>query len=184
MSQLRVNSVTDASGTGSTYAPGHVVQVKTIRTDARVTFASNNSGNGTTITQLNLSITPKSANSKLIIQWMINGEIGNDHSFVIHKDGSLITTAGETGYNSEAGNVRWSGVVTTAYDVDNSTTPSNYFIQYDCIAGSTAPQVFAPAIRSAGPSNSTFFLNRTIETTGADAREAMISNGVIWEIAQ
>lgn len=184
MSQLKVSSVTDLSGAGSTYAPGHVVQVQTVRSDARVTFASNNSGNGTTITDLNLSITPKSVNSKLVIQWMINGEIGNDHSFVIHKDGSLITTAGEAGYNSEAGNIRWSGVVTAAYDVDNSTTPSNYYIQYHCIAGSTAPMVFAPAVRSAGASNSTFFLNRTIETLGADAREVMISTGTVMEIAQ
>lgn len=184
MSTLRASNIQDLGGVNQLVKPGMVVQVQTIRSDARVTFASNNSGNGTTITQLNLSITPKSANSKLIMQWMVNGEIGNDHSFVLHKDGALITTAGETGYNSEAGNVRWSGIVTTAYDIDNSTTPSNYFIQYDCIAGSTAPMVFAPAVRSAGPSNSTFFLNRTIETTGADAREAMISNGVIMEIAQ
>lgn len=184
MSQLRVSSVTDISGTGPFYSPGHVVQVQTVRTDSRTTFASNNSGDGITMTPLNLSITPKFANSKLIMQWMVNGEIGNDHSFLIHKDGALITTAGETGYNSEAGNVRWSGIVTAAYDVDNSTTPSNYFIQYDCIAGSTAPMVFAPAVRSAGPSNATFFLNRTIDTIGSDARENMISNGTIWEIAQ
>jgi hypothetical protein len=184
MSQLRVSSVTDLSGAGPFYSPGHVVQVQTIRSDSRTTIASNNSGNGTTITQLNLSITPKFANSKLIMQWMINAESNHDTVFLIHKDGSLITTAGATGYNSEAGNVRWSGVAAGAWDNDNSTTPSNYFIQYDCIAGSTSPQVFAPATRASYGTSQTLFLNRTASSTGADSNEATISNGTIWEIAQ
>jgi hypothetical protein len=184
MSQLRVSSVTDLSGTGPVYTPGTVVQVQTIRSDSRTTIASNNSGNGTTITQLNLSITPKFANSKLIMQWMLNGEVGNDAVFLIHKDGSLITTAGATGYNSEAGNVRHSGVVSAAYDVDTATTPSNYFIQYECISGSTTSQVFAPATRASGASNTTLYLNRTVNSTGSDTNESTISNGTIWEIAQ
>jgi hypothetical protein len=184
MSQLRVSSVTDLSGTGSVYTPGHVVQVQTVRSDSRTTISSNNSGNGTTITQLNLSITPKFANSKLIMQWMINGEHHQDNLFLIHKDGSLITNSGEQGYNSESGNVRWSGIASGFYDQNESTTPSNWFIQYECIAGSTATQVFAPATRSSTGTNFTFYLNRTFASTGADANETMISNGTIWEIAQ
>jgi hypothetical protein len=184
VSQLRVSSVTNLSGTGYIYAPGTVVQVQTVRSDSRTTIASNNSGNGTTITQLNLSITPKFANSKLIMQWMLNGEGGHDAVFLIHKDGSLITTAGATGYNSEGGNSRWSGVVAVAYDVDNSTTQSNYFIQYECLSGSTATQVFAPATRASGGTSTTFYLNRTVASAGADTQEATISNGTIWEIAQ
>jgi hypothetical protein len=102
----------------------------------------------------------------------------------LNKDGSLITTAGATGYNSEGGNARWSGVVSAVYDVDNSTTAGNYFIQYECLSGSTAAQVFAPATRASGGSNTTLHLNRTITSTGADTQEALISNGTIWEIAQ
>ncbi len=184
MSQLRVSSVTNLSGTGYIYAPGTVVQVQTVRSDSRTTIASNNSGNGTTITQLNLSITPKFANSKLIMQWMLNGEITQDSVFLIHKDGSLITTAGATGYNSEAGNVRWSGVVSAVWDNDQSTTQGNYFIQYECLSGSTAAQVFAPATRASGATNTTLYLNRTISSTGSDTNESTISNGTIWEIAQ
>jgi hypothetical protein len=184
MSQLRVSSVTDISGTGPFYSPGHVVQVQTVRSDARVTFASNNSGDGTTITQLNLSITPKFANSKLIMQWMINAEVFHDTVFLIHKNGSLITTTGATGYNSEAGNVRWSGIASAAYDNDTATTPSNYFIQYECISGSTVAQTFAPATRSTVSTNQILYLNRTVNSTGGDFLEAMVSNGTIWEIAQ
>lgn len=184
MSTLRASNLQDLGGVNQLIKPGMVVQVQTIRSDSRTTIASNNSGDGITITQLNLSITPKFANSKLIMQWMLNGEIGNDAVFLIHKNGSLITTAGATGYNSESGNVRWSGVVSAAYDADTSTTPSNYFIQYECVSGSTTTQVFAPATRASGGSNTTLYLNRTVRSTGQDIDEVMISTGIIWEIAQ
>jgi hypothetical protein len=184
MSTLRASNIEDLGGVNQLVRPGTVVQVQTVRSDSRTTIASNNSGDGTTITQLNLSITPKFANSKLIMQWMINAEGNHDTVFLIHKNGSLITTAGATGYNAESGNVRWSGVAAGAWDNDNSTTPSNYFIQYECIAGSTSPQVFAPATRASYGTSQTLFLNRTVRSTGQDNDETMISNGTIWEIAQ
>ena len=182
---LTVNSNVISIPVGHTlYAPGSVVQVQTVRSDSRTTIASNNSGNGTTITQLNLTITPKFANSKLIMQWMINGEANHDSVFLIHKDGSLITTAGATGYNAESGNVRWSGFATGAYDNDTSSTPSNWFIQYECISGSTIAQIFAPATRSSISTSHTFFLNRAAASTGTDGQETSVSTGIIWEIAQ
>ena len=182
---LTVNNNVISIPVGHTlYAPGSVVQVQTVRSDSRITISSNNSGDGTTITQLNLSITPKFANSKLIMQWMINGEHHQDNIFLIHKNGSLITTAGATGYNAESGNVRWSGIAAGFYDQNESSTPSNWFIQYECISGSTATQVFAPATRASGATNYTFYLNRTYTNTGSDTAETLVSNGIIWEIAQ
>lgn len=178
------DTVANASASGQFYYPGSVVQVKTVRSDSRTTISSNNSGNGTTITQLNLTITPKFANSLLVMQWMINGEHHNDNVFLIHKNGSLITTAGEQGYNSESGNVRWSGIASAFYDQNDSTTPSNWFIQYFAIAGSTSSTTFAPATKSSSSGNYTFYLNRTFAGTGQDAYETMVSTGTIWEIAQ
>ena len=178
------NTVANASASGQFYYPGSVVQVQTVRSDSRTTIASNYPGDGTTITQLNLSITPKFANSKLIMQWMITGELNHDNVFLIHKNGSLITTAGETGYNSESGNERWSGFAPAYYDNDTSSTPSTWFIQYHCISGSTAAQTFAPAVRSSLTSSFTFFLNRPSISTGANGQETSVSTGTIWEIAQ
>jgi hypothetical protein len=177
------NVITVPSG-HQLYAPGSVVQVQTIRSDARVTMSSNPSGNGTTITQLGVSITPKFANSKLIVQWMINCEIQENNVFLVHKNGELIITSGETGYNSEAGNVRYSGVASAAYDTDSDSTMSSFFIQYFCTSGSTGTQVFAPAVRSANANTSTLALNRTLGTLGSDNRENTISTGTVWEIAQ
>jgi len=177
------NVITLASGS-QIVQPGSVLQVKTVRSDSRTTISSNNSGNGTTITQLNLTITPKFSNSLLVMQWMINGEHHQDNVFLIHKNGSLITTAGEAGYNEESGNSRWSGFASAFYDQNESSTPSNWFIQYSCIAGATTSTTFAPATRGSSGSSYTFYLNRTFGNTGSDAQETMVSTGTIWEIAQ
>jgi hypothetical protein len=178
------NTVATASATGQFYYPGSVVQVQTVRSDARTTISSANSGNGVTITQLNLSITPKFANSRLIMQWMMNIEVANNTVFLIHRNGALITTTNETGYNSEAGNARWSGFASMDYDNNDSSTPSNIFLQYSCISGSTEPQTYAPAPRASDAVSATLYLNRTVSFAGQDAYENMVSTGTIWEIAQ
>ena len=182
---LTVNSNTITIPAGhKLYAPGSVVQVQKVRTEARTTYAAPNSGNGTTVTDLNLTITPKFSNSLLIIQWMFNGELHHDSVILIHKNGSLITTAGETGYNATAGNSRWSGFSFAPYETDQDSTPQNMFIQYFSTAGSTSSMTFAPAVRSSVGTAYTFFLNRTAGSAGADAYEVSVSTGTIWEIAQ
>jgi hypothetical protein len=64
MSQLRVNTITNAGGTGSTYAPGHVVQVlQAIKTNVFTTSSSSY----VDIPGLTITITPKSVNSKFLL---------------------------------------------------------------------------------------------------------------------
>lgn len=165
------------------YAPGSVLQTVYARTDTRTTYSSPNSGNGTTITDLNITITPKLATSRLIMQWMINGELHQDNVILIHKNGSLITDAGATGYNSSLGNIRSSGYASGFYDQNEDSTPSNWFIQYSIIAGSTSSMTFAPAVRSSSSGNYTFAINRTLNGSTGEANESMVSTGTIWEIA-
>jgi hypothetical protein len=71
MSQLRVNTITDAGGTGSTYAPGHVVQVVSVTKTDPFTMSSTTF---TDVTGLSLSITPKSANSKILVAVNLSGQ--------------------------------------------------------------------------------------------------------------
>jgi hypothetical protein len=167
-----------------TYPPDSVVQVKYIRTDLRTTYSSGTSGNGTTVAALNLTIVPKYANSLLLMQWMINGELHQDNVFLIHKDGAVITTATYEGYNNVLGNIRSSGVMSAFYDQNEDSTPSNWFLQYLVPAASVASAVYAPAVRSSSTSAFTFALNRTINGSTGDAHESHISTGTIWEIAQ
>lgn len=167
-----------------TNPPDSIVQVKYLRTDTRTTYASSTSGNGTTVTALNLTITPKYANSILLMQWMINGEIHQDNVFLVHRDGSLVTTASYEGYNSAAGNNRYSGVMAGFYDQNEDSTPSNWFLQYAMPANAATSTTFAPAVRSSSATAYTFALNRTLSGTLGDSHESMVSTGTIWEIAQ
>lgn len=181
MSTLRTNQILSTSGKPLLNSSGSVVQTIYMRSDARSTYASATTGNGTTITDLNMSITPTNANSRIICQWMINGEFHQDNVFLIHRDGELITTAGEEGRNSIS-NSRWVGYAAAFYDQNESSTPSNWVIMYSQIAGSTASRTYAPAVRSSSGTAYTFFLNRTVASTGADAFENMVSSGVIYEV--
>lgn len=188
MSILRVNEITTRSGTGNIiipegntlYAPGMVIQTLFVRTDERNTYSSTNSGNGTSISALNLTITPKIANSMILCQWMVNGELHQDNTFLIWKNGALASD----GYNQQSGNVRYSGYAAAFYDQNESSTPSNWKIMYSDTPGSTSPQTYGLACRSSSATNYTFYLNRTVSSTGADSNENLVSVGIIQEIAQ
>jgi hypothetical protein len=166
------------------YAPDSLIQTVTIRSDLRTTYSSPTSGNGTRVTALNISIAPKKASSLLLITWMINGEMHQDNVFTIHQGTSLITTSGFEGFNNQAGNVRWSGVSSAFYDRDESSTPSNWFIQYAVPAINTTSRTYAPAVRSAGGTAFTFALNRTLNGATSDSFESMVSTGMVMEIMQ
>jgi hypothetical protein len=177
------NIISLASGT-QIYEPNTIIQTLTVRSDLRTTYASPITGNGTTIAALNTTITPKRASSLLLITWMINGEMHHDNVFTIHQDNALITTTGFQGFNSEAGNVRWSGIASAFYDRNEDSTPSNWIIQYAISAGSTTSRTYAPAVRSSTGTAYTFAFNRTINGSIGDSHESMVSTGMIMEIAQ
>jgi len=193
MSQLLTNSITgkaaanwaiDVAANSYLYSPGLILQTVYVRTDTQTTYSSPGSGNGTAIAALNISITPKRSDSLLLCTWMINGEIGENNVFLVHRDGALITTAGYEAYNSVVGNQRWSGIMSAFYDNDQSTTLSNWCLQYAVPAGSTVAAVYAPAIRAANATAQTFFLNRCVSGAGSDNVEIAVSTGMIQEIAQ
>lgn len=192
MSRVSVSSLASPSGgaivvNDKLFSPGMVVQIIYARSDARTSYSAAVTGDGTTMTDLNLTITPKFATSMLIMQWMINGEASTalwDVSFLVHKNGSLITQPGYESYNTQAGNIRWSGVTTGMYDNNSDSTMANMFIQYGIIAGSINTQTFAPAVRSSNSTAKNFLLNRCAGNAGADNFEVAISTGVIWEVSQ
>lgn len=171
--------------------PGTILQTVFVRTDRQFIYNAtsyNNGGSngGTPIGELGLTITPKSANSLLLVRWMINGEMQHDTVFTINRDGALVTTAGYQGYNTQAGNAPWSGIITGKYDRnDVNSTPQNWFLQYWVPAGSTNITTLYPAVRSSTyGSNQTLYLNRTAGSAGQDSYEVSVSTGYIMEIAQ
>lgn len=179
---VTAGSIAPATGnqitvSGRLIQQGTVIQTVYTGTSVRTTYAANNSGNGTVITQLNLTITPTRSDSTIWCRWTVFYELHHDTGFVVQRDGSLI------GYNVYRGNVRWSNILTPAYDNDYSSTPQQSTINWFDPAGSTAARTYQLAVRSAGTGNFTFGLNRTLGSAGVDGHEVGVSWGWAREIS-
>lgn len=182
MSTLITDKIVNTDNVDILRSTGNIVQIARVRYDARPTWSAPNSGNGTTLTSLNITITPKRAANRLIMRWNLYGEINNNAVFLVHRDGALITTAGEEGYNNTAGNSRWSGFTPQIYDQNDSSTANVITILYSQIAGSTSARTYAPAVRSSEGTNYTYYQNRTISSSGQSSYEAGVSFGIIYEV--
>jgi hypothetical protein len=95
MSQLKVSSVTDLSGTGPTYATGHVVQVvQAVKTDTMATTMSSQTGTPTTsntVFLMSSAITPKLSNSKILVTTNIRYVgVGSTPTLVLFRDSTPI----------------------------------------------------------------------------------------------
>lgn len=179
---LTVGGLAPATGTQLTVnngliQAGTIVQWVQASTSVRATYAASPSGDGTAITQLNLTITPKRADSVIWLRWTTFYEMQNDCGFVVHKNGTLI------GYNTYRGNVRWSNILTPPYDGDNSTTPQQSTINWFDPAGNTTARTYSLAVRSSSSGSHTFNLNRTFASAGTDGQEVGHSWGWAREIA-
>jgi len=170
---------------GMTYdsmAAGSVIQVVTVRSDDLVTYSGANNYH---LTPLNITIVPKYANSKLIIQFNFSGEGSHNQTLKVTKDGNtVITTSGEESYNANSGNQRWSGARAIAYDNDTSSTPSDMSFMYQCISGSTASRVYSVQVRTASSTNQTFSLNRTGNGSMTNNNETSMAFVTATEIKQ
>jgi len=179
---VTTGSIAPASGnqitvTGRLIQQGTVIQTVYTGTSVRTTYAANNSGNGTVVTQLNLTITPIRADSVIWLRWTVFYEMHQDTGFVVQRDGSLI------GYNVYRGNVRWSNILTPAYEGDYSTTPQQNTINWFDPAGSTSARTYQLAVRSTSSANYTLALNRTLNSAGTDGQEVGHSWGWAREIS-
>ena len=192
MSSLKVHTLEALSPDGIITVPkGHTiiqsgVPIQTIykRSDIMKLYTALTSGNGVSISELGLSITPKKKDSLILLTWMINCELHHDAVFLVHQDGTLITIPGYEGYNNVAGNIRWSGIVSSHYDYDQASTPETIFIQYAVPAMTTTPRTYTPAIRASAGTAYTFALNRCLNSSGSYYIENTISTGMAMEIFQ
>ncbi len=187
MSKLIVQSFTPKVGNIITLESGNsflnlpaqpFLRSNSVRTEIQTTYSAPASGNGTTISALNVSITPTSTDSMLWMKWMLSGEIGQDCVFLIHRNGNLITDTGYEAYNATVGNQRYSGVVSGWYDNDNNSTQANWCIHHFVRANSTEPLIFSPAVRASSGTALTFYLNRAVGSA-----EITLSSGAIYELA-
>ena len=169
-----VNSSGITMGSGKTLVGGgKILQVVTNRSDTRTVYTG---ANNYSISELTTTITPVSSSSLLMIDVHIHYE-GNDsnQTFKATKDGSVMTASGYEGYNSAVGNQRWSGITSIAYDGNYNNTPTHTSMRFFDAAGSTTSRTYGIDVRTSDSSNDSFYLNRTVNSTGADTHEIGVS---------
>jgi len=164
------------------YKPGEVVQVQTIRIDTQTSYTGLTSGNGTPISALDISITPKFSTSKIIVQWEMHYEAQYNITFLIMKNGTLLSN----GYNSVTGNVNLGGGYgVTAYDGgDVASTPNRITITFVDLPATTSTTTYNLGIRSASLNNEVLWLNRAYANPAGNSYEVGVSVATIQEIAQ
>lgn len=91
MSQLRVNNITNAGGSGPSYQPGSVVQV--ITATSGFTNQSFTSSTPVALTGLSATITPKFSNSKILIEGVVTASWTYVASIHVYKNGSDMIAA-------------------------------------------------------------------------------------------
>jgi hypothetical protein len=163
---------------GSLYAPGMIIQTIYKRVDSRDVIPFATAGQtGSFIPSLDTTITPKFANSLILVQMCLTYEVNHDSVFRLHRGATAI------GINANDSNY-WSGTWLPGYDADNaSTATTNHFFYMDAPA-TTSPTTYRLMIQSGGVAATSFYLNRTIGAVGQASYEVGISQIILQEIAQ
>ena len=160
------------------YAPGVPVQIVSKVYKKQVAYGSTNSDRN--IKELDISIKPKFANSRILLHWMINGELHQDNVIRVARDGSYIIH----GYNETQGTNQWSGVAAGAYDQNQDSTPSNFCIDTYDEPGGTNTYNYQIYIGSSSTGNYPAYINRTYIGGASNYHEAGICFMSATEIAQ
>ena len=192
MSTLKVSSLLHATNTGtiiipagnrlrgvdagSIYAPGMIIQTIYSRTDAKSTYSAP-VGSNTSVTELQITITPKFANSVIMLTYNVTYEMHWDTIFRLSRNGTVIGTN-----TTDSG--RWSGWAIPGYDTDTASTPTTKHFIYRDSPATTGALTYNFLVSSSGPTAYTFFLNRSVNSAGSDNHEVGISQVLAQEIAQ
>lgn len=160
------------------YVPGHVIQTVWTKMDNHATYNSYNDNNSRDITGLNTIITLKRANSRVVCQWWLFYECHHDITFQAKRNNVVI------GYNTEAGNVRWSGIGVSIYghSYDLNSTPNYEHMAWVDQPGSVGPHTYSLGSRSSTGTNYDIRINRA---WGAfqDDHEGGVSWCILQEVA-
>ena len=160
---------------GSIYAPGHPVQYVGQNVNNIVVY---NNATGRYITPLDITITPKFSNSKIMLHWVINAEAHHDQVFRVYRGSTLI------GYNTNnSGN--HSGAAPILYDTDHNSTLNTHTVVWVDTPNTTSAVTYRIYSRAANTGTNWFRLNRTVGggTTGQDNHEIAVSYKSAMEIA-
>jgi hypothetical protein len=165
---------------GDFYANGAVLQTvyNKIDTKAVVAFAAAGS-NGSIITDLNTTITPKRTTSKVLINYCLTYEVTYNTVFRLFRTIDGVET--QIGRNTLDSNY-WSGTWVPGYDYDDNSTPRTQTMMFLDSPGVASPITYKLMIQSSGVGATNFYLNRSIASAGASQYEVGISTVYLQEI--
>jgi hypothetical protein len=177
MSQLRVNTVTDAGGTGSTYAPGHVVQVvQAVRTSV---FAASIAPAAVSSPAIEATITPKSASSKILCLVEFNGTSTGVSALYAY----LFRNGSVSNYRGDADGARSRVASTSGANVVNAVVAHGGTISYLDSPNTTSAVTYDLRLGHSGGSQ-TVYLNRGVTDSDAADFGRTASSITLMEIAQ
>jgi len=188
MSTLKVNKIQNTSGGATVTNVGQILQVKTNTTrDSKGSISINSTNTFFDIPNINVSITPTSSSSKMLISFHIMGENGdNDDASLFYVVKRAISGGATTLIQGTSTNNR-SAILTQApiiyYSEDNDSTPtyascSNYLDE-----PSTASQITYTVQIANNEQTCTWFYNRTGNQANASTREVGLSWITVMEVA-
>lgn len=201
MSGLKVNTIQSPAGTirvakpNVLYAPGHIVDIAyKISTERFYYYTPNNDGGmradtnaegvyqgGTIIRPLDITITPKSPDSFIFVEFNVFYEMHTDNVFTILRDNQLVGAQWNTGTVQG----RYTGAGSSSYDNNQDSTPSYINLPWVDRPGKTEPVTYSFAVKSSGATAYEFVLNATLTNylNGADYYEQGCSFSIAQEIA-
>jgi hypothetical protein len=161
------------------YTPGQTIQTVWRKFQTVATYNSYNDNVSREIAGLNVTITLKKANSKVLLKWWIFYEAHHDMTFQAIRDTTVI------GFNSEVGNVRYSGMGAADYEHthDQNSTPT---YQHHCwidTPGGVGPYTYKIGSRSSTTGQYDIRMNRSWNGP-SDNHEVGVSWCIVEEIAQ
>jgi len=185
---LKVDNLQDASGSGTPYIKGAVLQTVVQQEDGRTSFALNGSTDvlllasnaSDSTSHLSLSITPKSANSKILLSTTIfheiNGVVNYNSLWGFYRDS---TKLGASAVGSRRGGI---AVTSIGYDLpDTATTPDMASYQYYDSPNTTSSITYAVSVNHSN-TGGTMYINRTVNDTDSSSSERGISILIAQEI--
>ena len=185
---LKVDNLQDSSGTGTPYIKGAVLQTVVHQETGLASFALNGSTDvlfiasnaSDSTSHLSLSITPKSANSKILLSTNIFHEINGSSNYNalwgFYRDS---TKLGAPFVGARRGGI---APTLTNYDApDNASTPDMAIYQYYDSPNTTSAITYAVSVNHTSSSNA-IFINRTNSDTNNASHERGISILIAQEI--
>lgn len=163
-------------GTLETPVPGTVANIAMVQTRAQGEYAAVVSGNGTEITPLRLTLTPKKAGNRVMLEWVVNGETHWNTVFVVTRNGVPLADT------TNGANNRWAGVAATPYDDNQDSTTDQIVVKMFDLDSLATATTYELRIRSSGGTARGLRLNRAWASAGGDDYEATLSVGTATEI--